>query len=74
MPDRVYKEDEFNSKAQELRKKLNSGSENTLFKNGVPQKEIPVSALPMFFKVAWARIKQNKEVSLPQYYQVLAAC
>ncbi len=64
LPHKVFEPEKFENKCKELRNRFGTGAPDTLFPN-LESKNVPIDGLPLFIENTWEKIKNQKELNLP---------
>lgn len=77
MPHKLYCENEFVEKCNELKERFTVGSENCYYPEvakdaGHGSKAVPIDGLPYFIDTTWTIIKEQKELNLPDQREMVA--
>lgn len=64
LPSKIYLEPQFLETCAELRNRFNPANSETLFPS-LEQKIVPLDGLPLYIESTWEKIRNQKELNLP---------
>jgi hypothetical protein len=73
LPHKVFEEEKFLLKAKELRGRFDTSVSDTLFPVVAEGKNVPMDGLAMFVSHTWDKIKNQKELNLPDQRIMVAS-
>ena len=73
LPHKAYEEEKFYSDCKELRGRFDAAAKNTLFPESVEGKNVPVDGLALFVGHTWEKIRNQKELNLPDQRIMVAS-
>lgn len=71
LPHKVFQEEQFNIKVDELKNRFNKSAEDNVFPKG-ENKNLPLDGLQIFIDQTWDVIRNQKELNLPDQRQMVA--
>jgi hypothetical protein len=73
LPHKIFEEEKFYEKCKELRGRLNSEAQDSLFPKSEDGKNVPMDGLSLFMSHTWDKIRTQKELNLPDQRIMVAS-